>query len=38
VFEYEDGTQKSYTVELLSGGARRLDLDGESFYFEEGFE
>jgi hypothetical protein len=37
-FEYEDGTQISYSIELLSDGDRQLDIDGDTFYFEGGFE
>lgn len=38
VFEYEDGTQIDYRAKLLSDGTRKLEIDGETFHFKEGFK
>jgi hypothetical protein len=38
VYEYADGTEIPYRVEMVSEDERELEIDGEVFYFQGGFK
>jgi hypothetical protein len=38
VYEYADGTEIPYRVEIVSEEERELEIDGEVFHFQGGFK